>query len=155
MSGLTRRFIIASLGFALGVVATFAWSYLYSPVVPKCGREEVAPEPETASADLGTASSASPRLVSAFEDHVNRKLISKPVPTYSPEAKAAGISGEVSVGVIIDETGKVAYAWLESGGPPLASAAVDAAYNLRCRPTLLAGKPVSVKSVVTYKFVLP
>ena len=155
MSGLARKFIIALLGFALGVVATFAWSYVYSPAVPKCGQEEKVVEPEIASADLEAAPSDAHRLVSAFEDHVNRKLISKPAPTYPPEAKVAGISGEVSVGVIIDETGKVAYAWLESGEPPLASAAIDAAYNLRCKPTLLAGKPISVKSVVTYKFVLP
>jgi outer membrane biosynthesis protein TonB len=153
MSGLARGFIIALLGFALGVVATFAWGYIYSPAVPKCRQEEKATEPEIASADLNATPSDSPRLVSAFEDHVNRKLISKPAPVYPPEA--AGISGDVSVGVIIDETGRVAYAWLESGGPPLSSAAVDAAYKLRCKPTLLAGKPVSVKSVVTYKFVLP
>jgi TonB family protein len=155
MSRLARRFIIALLGFAVGVVATFAWGYFNPPVAPKCGQEEQAVEPETAPADLEAAPSDIPRLVSAFEDHVNRKLISKPSPAYPPEAKAAGISGEVSVGVIIDKMGKVVYAWLESGEPSLASAAVDAAYNLRCKPTLLAGKPVSVKSVVTYKFVLP
>jgi TonB family protein len=154
MSGLARRFIIALLGFALGVVATFTWGYVRSPAVPKCEREEKATEHEVASAGLNATPSDIPRLVSAFEDHVNRKLISKPAPAYPPEAKAEGISGDVSVGVIIDERGKVAYAWLESGESPLSSAAVDAAYNLRCQPTLLAGKPVSVKSVITYKFVL-
>ena len=155
MRGLARRVIIALLGFALGVVATFVWGYFHPLGAPKCAQEEKAAEPEIASGDLSAAPSNVPRLVSAFEDHINRKLISKPTPVYPPEAKAAGISGDVSVGVIIDETGKVAYAWLESGEPALSAAAVDAAYNLRCKPTLLAGKPVSVKSVVTYKFVLP
>ncbi len=154
MNGFVRRFIIASLGFALGVAATFAWGYFYPPVAPKCAQEEKSAEPEITFADLNTTPSDSPRLVSAFEDHVNRKLINKPAPVYPPEAKAAGISGDVSVGVIIDETGKVAYAWLESGEPALSAAAIDAAYNLRCKPTLVAGKPVSVKSVVTYRFVL-
>jgi len=155
MNSLVRRFSIALLGFTLGVVATFAWGYIYPPVVPKCEPEEKATEPEIVSADLSATSSDTPRLVSAFEDHVNRKLISKPAPVYPPEAKAAGISGDVSVEVIIDESGKVAYAWLESGEPSLSSAAIDAAYKLRCKSTLVAGKPVSVKSVVTYKFILP
>jgi TonB family protein len=155
MGGLVRRIIIALLAFTFGVVAALAWNYVFSPVVPKCAQEEKAAEPEITSDGLSVLPSDAPRLVSAFEDHVNRKLISKPAPVYPQEAKAARISGDVSVGVIIDETGKVAYAWLESGEMPLSSAAVDAAYNLRCKPTLVSGKPVSVKSVVTYRFVLP
>ena len=146
---------MALLGFALGVMATFAWGYVFSPAAPKCEQEEKATEPEITSTDLNASPPDVPRLVSAFEDRMNRKLITKPVPVYPPEAKAAGISGDVSVGVIIDETGKVAYAWLESGEPALCCAAVDAAYDLRCKPTFLAGKAVSVKSVVTYKFILP
>jgi TonB family protein len=155
MNRLAGKLIIVALGFALGLAASFAWNRAHPPAVPNCGQGE------RASAPLGDddAMNAAPlddlRLVSAFEEHINRKLISKPTSVYPPEAKAAGISGDVAVGVIINETGNVAYAWAESGQMPLTAAAVDAAYKLRCKPTFIGGKPVSVKSVVTYKFVMP
>ncbi len=96
-----------------------------------------------------------PCLVSAVEDTLDRKLVSKPPPVYPEQAKAARISGDVSVGVIIDVSGKVIFAWLEKGHAALSPAALDAAYQLRVKPTLLSGSPVNVKSVVTYRFRLP
>jgi protein TonB len=155
MRRLASKFVIAALSFALGLAASFAWNYTHPPVAPNCGQTEGANTPAGDDNALSAAHSDTPRLVSAFEDHINGKLISKPAPVYPPEAKAAGMSGDVTVGVIIDETGKVAYAWNESGEMPLSAAAIDAAYRLRCKPTVIGGKPVSVKSVVTYRFALP
>lgn len=155
MKRLTSKLIIAASGLALGLATAFGWNYAHLPLAPNCGRAEGANSPAVDDTALDAAPSGTLRLVSAFEDHVNRKLISKPAPAYPPEAKAAGMSGDVTVGVIIDETGKVAYAWTESGEMPLSAAAVDAAYKLRCKPTVVGGKAVSVKSVVTYRFVLP
>ena len=155
MHRLAGKLIIVTLGFALGLAASFAWKHAHPPVAPPCPQGEHATAPTGGDDASNVVPAGDLRLVSAFEEHVNRKLISKPAPVYPPEAKAAGISGDVTVGVIIDEAGNVAYAWTESGLPPLSSAAVDAAYRLRCQPTLTGGKPVSVKSIVTYKFILP
>ena len=155
MNRLAGKLLIGALGFALGLAASLAWNHTRHTVAPRCGQGERATAPGGSDDDSGAAAPDNPRLVSAFEEHVNRKLISKPAPVYPPEAKAAGISGDVTVGVIIGEAGNVAYAWTESGSAPLSAAAVDAAYKLRCNATLIGGTPVSVKSVVTYKFALP
>ena len=94
-----------------------------------------------------------PCLVSAAEDTFRQKMLDKPEPAYPATAKTARVSGDVSVGVIVDPTGKVMFAWVEkSDDAALSSAALDAAYRLRVQPTVLSGQPVTVKSVVTYNF---
>jgi protein TonB len=58
------------------------------------------------------------------------------------------------VQVTVDESGKVTSARAISGHPLLQAAAVQAAYQARFSPTMLAGKPVKVTGVLTYKFEL-
>src|SRR5260370_36928333 len=97
--------------------------------------------------------SSVPCLVSATEDTFNQKVLDKPQPVYPANAKAARISGDVSVGVIVDRTGMVIFAWVEKGNDAaLSTAALEAAYKLRVKPTVLSGQPVNVKSVATYSF---
>jgi TonB family protein len=149
MKWFALRFGTPLLAFAIGIAASSFWSLNHSLAMPQKATD-------TPAIDCGCSSySDVPCLVSAVEDTLNQKVISKPQPPYPAEAKAAHVSGDVSVGVIIDKTGKVIFAWLEKGDVALSSAALDAVYELRVKPTLLSGKPVNVKSVVTYRFRLP
>ena len=86
---------------------------------------------------------------------INGKAISKPQPSYPAEAKMARAQGTVVVNILVSETGSVLYA-CASGDvhPSLKRAAEFAAYNARFTPTTLSGKPVKVRGVITYRFVL-
>ncbi|MGE3466074.1 MAG: energy transducer TonB, partial [Pyrinomonadaceae bacterium] len=103
---------------------------------------------------------------------VNGKAVSLPKPTYPEAAKQAGISGSVSVNIIIDESGSVIFAEadlfnqkvrLSADGTTsldpvevpleLREAAEAAAMLARFSPTLLSGEPVRVKGKLVYNFV--
>lgn len=81
-------------------------------------------------------------------------VINKPPPEYPLIAKAAHVSGTVSVRVILNEEGKVIAAQADSGHPLLRAAAVKAAREVQFKPTLLNGKPVKVMGVIKYNFTL-
>jgi TonB family protein len=83
---------------------------------------------------------------------LNGKAISKPAPAYPEEAKAQGVSGVVTVEVVIDEDGRVEFARGVSGHPLLQEAAVNAARQARFSPTRLSGQPVKVIGILTYNF---
>jgi len=85
---------------------------------------------------------------------VEGKSVSRPQPSYPPIAKAAHITGSVTVEMIIDEEGKVIAAQAISGHPLLQAAALKAARETRFDPTLLDGKPVKVLGAFTYNFML-
>lgn len=85
---------------------------------------------------------------------LNGKAVSKPAPIYPEEAKAQGISGVVTVEVLIDEEGKVESVRGVSGHLLLQEAAVNAARQARFTPTRLSGQPVKVSGRLTYNFVL-
>jgi TonB family protein len=85
---------------------------------------------------------------------LNGKAISKPMPAYPPDAKAAGAQGTVTVRIVVDEAGRVVEAEAVSGHELLRDAAVAAARKARFSPTLLQGQPVKVSGVITYNFVL-
>ena len=84
---------------------------------------------------------------------LNGKAVSRPMPAYPPEAKAAGAKGTVVVRVVVDESGKVIEAEAVSGDPLLRQSAVTAARHARFTPTILSGVPVKVAGVITYNFV--
>lgn len=83
---------------------------------------------------------------------VNGQAISLPKPPYPLAAKAVRASGEVSVQVTIDETGKVISAKAASGHLLLRDAAEKAAWTAKFKPTLLSNQPVKVTGVIVYKF---
>jgi TonB family protein len=85
---------------------------------------------------------------------LDRKATSKPQPPDPALAKAARASGLVTVQVTVDETGGVVAAEAVSGHPLLRAAATTAARQAKFSPTLLGGKAVKVKGVLTYNFVL-
>lgn len=82
------------------------------------------------------------------------KAVSTPAPSYPAAAKAARVSGQVQVKVLVDENGDVIRAEAISGHPLLQNAAVTAALATKFSPTLLSGQPVKVSGVIVYNFVL-
>ena len=85
-------------------------------------------------------------------DVIAGKAVHKPAPEYPRLAQIMGMSGDVVVGVTIDESGKVILAQARGGNPLLKGAAEKAAYKARFTPTLLSGHPVRVKGEITYRF---
>lgn len=85
---------------------------------------------------------------------LNGKAISLPRPPYPPEAKANRAGGTVTVQVLVDETGKVVSAKAITGHALLLKPAEEAAYQARFSPMLISGRPVKVKGVIAYSFVM-
>lgn len=81
------------------------------------------------------------------------KSIEKVQPDYPRLARAAHVTGEVVVMVVIDEQGKVIAAQVFSGHPLLQAACIKAAKASTFTPTLLDQKPVKVLGAITYNFV--
>lgn len=80
--------------------------------------------------------------------------ISLPKPNYPPMARQIRLQGQVSVQVLVDETGRVVSAKALSGHPLLLVEAQRAALQARFAPTKLSDQPVKVSGVITYNFVL-
>jgi len=85
---------------------------------------------------------------------LNGKAITLGKPSYPAIAKAAKVSGQVQVRVVIDETGVVIRAEAVSGHPLLVAAAVKAASESVFSPTTLGGQPVKVSGIIIYNFVM-
>jgi Ca-activated chloride channel homolog len=83
---------------------------------------------------------------------LNGKAVTLPAPIYAAIAKQSHASGAVLIEVLIDESGKVLSAKAVSGSPLLVGAAVKAAVQARFTPTVLSGRPVKVRGVITYNF---
>ena len=81
------------------------------------------------------------------------KALELPKPSYPPIARAAHVSGQVLVQVILDEEGKVIAAAAISGHPLLYGVSVAAARQSRFSPTKFNGEPVKVTGVLSYNFV--
>jgi TonB family protein len=83
---------------------------------------------------------------------VNGKATYLPKPSYPATALAVHAEGEVTVQVMIDETGKVVSAKAVSGHVLLKREAERAAWNARFTPTLLSKVPVKVTGMIIYNF---
>ena len=80
-------------------------------------------------------------------------LIEKPVKTiYPPAAIAAGVEGKVKLLLNVSETGEVESVKVIEGHKLLQQAAVDAAKQLRLKPTLRNGTPVKVQRELFFDF---
>jgi TonB family protein len=90
--------------------------------------------------------------ISDSERVIAGKSIEKVQPKYPALAKAAHVTGEVVVMLVIDEQGKVIAAQVTSGHPLLQSVCVKAAKASTFTPTLLDQKPVKVLGQITYNF---
>jgi TonB family protein len=85
---------------------------------------------------------------------LNNKTLSKPLPDYPAEARAARVQGVVTVQIVVDEEGRVTSATAISGPALLREAAAAAARQARFAPTLLSGQPVKVSGIISYDFTL-
>jgi periplasmic protein TonB len=85
---------------------------------------------------------------------LNGTALNLPAPTYPEPAKRMRTQGQVTVEVVLDESGKVVSAVATSGPAILREAAVQAALKARFSPTKLSGQPVKVSGVINYKFSL-
>jgi TonB family protein len=82
------------------------------------------------------------------------KLVSKPVPVYPVEAKAARIQGVVQLRAVIGADGTIQDLTVISGHPLLVPAAVQAVKQWVYQPTLLNGNPVEVETQIDVNFTL-
>lgn len=87
----------------------------------------------------------------------SRVTFKKPQPRYPREALSARLQGIVLVWVETDETGKAVNAeavpcW--SGQKVLADASVEAARSAQLQPVVVDGKPVKLKVIISYSFVM-
>lgn len=83
---------------------------------------------------------------------MNGRALSMPLPEYPAQAKAAKVSGSVSVQVIVDESGNVISAQAASGHPMLRESAVIAAREAKFSPMLVNGEAKKVSGVLVYNF---
>ncbi len=81
------------------------------------------------------------------------KIVNLPRPSYSAEAKQAGISGSVIFKVTVDETGKVIAVKVLCGHPLLVKGAETSIQQAQYKPTIVSGQPVKVTGVAIYNFV--
>jgi periplasmic protein TonB len=73
-------------------------------------------------------------------------------PVYPQAAKDAGITGQVVMGVLIDEKGNVQDVHVVAGHPELAQAAEVAVKQWKYKPYVLNGQPIPVETQVTVNF---
>lgn len=84
---------------------------------------------------------------------MNGYAVELPKPPYSAAAKAVNAQGEVSVQVLIDESGKVVSAKAMKGHVLLKRDAENAAWKAKFKPTYLSGEAVKVTGVIVYRFI--
>jgi TonB family protein len=82
------------------------------------------------------------------------KAISRPQPRYPEEAKAAKVSGQVQISIVIDEQGRVIWSRALTGHTMLRDVSRRAACRARFSPTLISGRPIRTETSITYNFVL-
>lgn len=98
----------------------------------------------------GPTPTATPKAIDA--GMLNSRVLSLPTPTYPASAKSAGISGSVSVNVMVDEQGNVTSARAVSGPVILRPAAEAAARQARFRPPKIGTQPTKMTGMLLFNF---
>jgi TonB family protein len=139
------RGVVASTGFGSGVATGNARSSGQTTVRQAgFGDADVAAPPTVQS----RAATQAARMTPA-------EIISKPVPSYTPEARAQRIEGEVLLEVVFEASGKLRVLRVVRGlGHGLDDAAVRAAEQIRFKPALKDGQPSDSTAVVHIIFQL-
>lgn len=138
------RGVVASTGFGGGVAVSDPPSARATVRQAGFGDADV-PAPPTVQS---RAAPATPNMVPA-------EIISKPVPTYTAEARAQHIEGEVLLEVVFEASGKLRVVRVVRGlGHGLDDAAVRAAEQIRFKPALKDGQPSDSTAVVHIIFQL-
>jgi protein TonB len=94
-----------------------------------------------------------PLLDDCDEPPAKPKLLSRPTPAYTDDARAAGVEGKVRVEITVDEQGRVtAVRVLQGLGHGLDEAAVAAAKGMTFEPAVRCGKASSATFKVGFTF---
>jgi TonB family protein len=95
------------------------------------------------------------RLFAGKEVDVKARLLARPEPTYTEDARKKHISGTVVLRAIFSKTGNVENIYIVSGLPHgLTEQAINAARRIRFTPATKDGKYVSMWMQLEYNFVL-
>jgi TonB family protein len=140
------RGVVASTGFGSGIATGNAHSSAQAAVRQAgFGNADVAAPPTVQSRPAQPAAAKT----------VPAEIISKPVPAYTPEARAQRIEGEVLLEVVFEASGKLHVLKIVRGlGHGLDDAAVHAAEQIRFKPALKDGQPSDSTAVVHIIFQL-
>lgn len=140
------RGVVASTGFGGGVATGNARSSGQATVRQAGFGDADVPAPPTVQSR--SAAQAPAKVVPA-------EIISKPVPSYTAEARAQRIEGEVLLEVVFEASGKLRVLKVVRGlGHGLDDAAVHAAEQIRFKPALKDGQPSDSTAVVHIIFQL-
>jgi TonB family protein len=94
------------------------------------------------------------RVIRASGAMLEQFAAKKEQPPYPPQAKEAGIQGEVKIEVTVSETGKVIAAKPVSGPEELREVCLIAAKMWKFNPIEFSGSPVKAQGVLTFNFTL-
>lgn len=92
----------------------------------------------------------SPKIISAGV--VNGRAIELVIPEYPQAARDFNIYGQVSVQVLINETGDVIKAFARSGNLLLRSSSIKAAFKSKFEPITIGGVAVRVSGIINYNY---
>jgi TonB family protein len=93
-------------------------------------------------------------VIRASGEAMEKMLVRHEPPVYPAEARKAGISGSVTLTVVVGEDGAVKEATFRDGPQALSQAAIDAVRKWTYKPTLFNDEPVEVETTVTVNFQL-
>jgi TonB family protein len=88
------------------------------------------------------------------EGLLNGKEVTLITPEYPDKAKSAGVSGKVTVAILVNKKGLVVSARVLNGEPLLWNAALAAARKTKFVPEKLAGEGSKISGTITYNFKL-
>jgi len=107
----------------------------------------------TAFAEIANAPPGTPAILTGKEVSVKARVLSKPEPSYTEEARQQQITGTVVVRAIFAANGRVVAIRVVSGlGGGLSERAIDAARKIRFIPAMKNGRPVSMYIQLEYSF---
>jgi TonB family protein len=76
-------------------------------------------------------------------------------PVYTEEMKKAGVTGVIKVMILVDTDGSVKEATAQNDlGYGSRQSALDAALKLKFKPAMQGDKPVAVRIIISFKYVL-
>ncbi len=104
------------------------------------------PDPDTAARGESVSTAAT------IELDIKGKLLRSVKPKYPRNARRAGVTGIVEVGVVISETGDVISAEALTGPAELRKAAEEAAMRAKFSPSYSGGAAVKVKAKILFAF---
>jgi TonB family protein len=104
-------------------------------------------------ADAAASTDPSRKIYAATEGITRALITYKPEPSFTEEARRAGITGVVRLRAVLGFDGKVKYILVLKGlSHGLTEKSVIAARQIRFRPAMLGGVPVSQYVVLEYNF---